>query len=385
MIDILSSNFSSTTTTAVASTTTTAVASTTTSEGYAPQVSPTFPNLTIATGVVTSYDGKNKNIDTSKKLSKKTLDLTKYPTPWTSPDTNHPEVQDAIKKINWDLVPKISVRTTNSNGSFNVEDYDMNKDPDCWWSVTNCLHPKVKYIPDDIYTCPTKGQWGLTYDDGPFNLRSKKDKYAKKENKYAEPVLYNFLAKEGVKSNLFYIGSNVVTYPAAAKRALNDGHYICVHTWSHPTMTTQSNEKVVAELYWTLRAIKEATGVTPKCWRPPQGDVDDRVRSIAWQMGLRTVIWDKDSVDWDIAVAGGGNLKPSQVSAKFKKWIKHAKSGKNNNGTIVLEHELSSATVKMTQKWLPKIKKVFKVLPALACNNITQPYWETSFNYPLDY
>ncbi|KAI9478331.1 MAG: hypothetical protein EXX96DRAFT_608862 [Benjaminiella poitrasii] len=358
---------------------------TSTDSGYAPQVSPTFPNLTIATGVISSYDGVNKTINTSKKLSKATLDLSKYPEPWASPDVNHTEVQDAINKINWDLVPDISVRPTDSNGDISFKDYNENEDPDCWWSASNCVSPKVDYLPDDIYTCLAKKQWGLTYDDGPFNLRDKSDKDAKTENRYAEPVLYNFLAKEGVKSNLFYIGSNVVTYPAAAKRALNDGHYICIHTWSHPAMTTQSNEKVVAELYWTLRAVKEATGVTPKCWRPPQGDVDDRVRSIAWQMGLRTVIWDKDTDDWDMPAPGGGNLKPSKVNAKFKKWIKHAKNGKDNNGTIVLEHELNSATVKMTEKWLPKIKKVFKVLPALACNNITQPYWEIDFTYPLDY
>lgn len=60
-------------------------------------------------------------------------------------------------------------------------------------------------------------------------------------------------------------------------------------------MTTKSNVDVVAEFYWTLRAIKEATGVTPKCWRPPYGDVDDRVRAIAWQMGMRTIIWDEDT------------------------------------------------------------------------------------------
>jgi peptidoglycan/xylan/chitin deacetylase (PgdA/CDA1 family) len=52
-------------------------------------------------------------------------------------------------------------------------------------------------------------------------------------------------------------------------------------TWSHPAMTAQTHEEAVAEFYWALRAIKEATGVTPKCCRPPQGDVDDRIRSIA--------------------------------------------------------------------------------------------------------
>lgn len=96
------------------------------------------------------------------------------------------------------------------------------------------------------------------------------------------------------------IGSNVITYPEAAQRALSDGHTICAHTWSHKQMTTLTNEEIVAEMYWTHKAIKEVLGITPKCWRPPYGDVDDRVRSIVWQMGMSTIIWDQDSNDWNL-------------------------------------------------------------------------------------
>jgi peptidoglycan/xylan/chitin deacetylase (PgdA/CDA1 family) len=64
------------------------------------------------------------------------------------------------------------------------------------------------------------------------------------------------------------IGSYVVTFPTAAQRALSSGHILCSHTWSHKQMTSLTNEQLVAEFYWSLRAIKEATGVTPKCWRP---------------------------------------------------------------------------------------------------------------------
>jgi peptidoglycan/xylan/chitin deacetylase (PgdA/CDA1 family) len=92
----------------------------------------------------------------------------------------------------------------------------------------------------------------------------------------------------------------VVNFPEAAQRALNDGHTICSHTWSHPQMTSLTSEEVVAQLYWTQKAIKEAMGITPKCWRPPYGDVDDRVRAIAWQMGMRTILWDQDSNDWNM-------------------------------------------------------------------------------------
>lgn len=148
-------------------------------------------------------------------------------------------------------------------------------------------------------------------------------------------------------------------------------------------MTTQTNAQVVAELYWTLKAIKEATGVTSKCWRPPQGDVDDRVRSIAWQMGMRTILWDEDTNDWDMPAPGGGNLAPKKVDAYFQNLINNEKAGKYNTGHIVLEHELNSATVNMSMFWMPKIQKVFNVIPALSCNNIAQPYWEENFVYPI--
>lgn len=67
-------------------------------------------------------------------------------------------------------------------------------------------------------------------------------------------------------------------------------------------MTSLSNQEIVAEFYWTSKAIKEVLGITPKCWRPPYGDVDDRVRAIAWLMGMRTIHWDQDSNDWNMVL-----------------------------------------------------------------------------------
>ncbi|KAI8353302.1 hypothetical protein EDC96DRAFT_466556 [Choanephora cucurbitarum] len=342
---------------------------------YVPQVSPTFPNLAVPTDVVTSYN--YGPYDTSSTLS--TKKLSGFPDIGSTPSTSSAEVEAAYKSIDWEKVPKAPIRKLKSNGDW---DFSNNKgDPYCWWSDTLCKKPKVSYLPEDIYNCPTKGDWGLTYDDGPFIKVT--GQYASLENPYAEPRLYNFLAKTNQKATLFYIGSNVVQYPAAAKRALENGHQLCVHTWSHQPMTTLSNKEVVSELYWSLKAIKAATGVTPKCWRPPQGDVDDRVRSIAYQLGMRTILWDLDTNDWDIPNAdNGGNTPAKTVDKSFQTWINNYKSGKDETGHIVLEHELNSATVNMTMAWMPKIQEVFNVVPALACNGITQPYWEKNFVYP---
>lgn len=57
------------------------------------------------------------------------------------------------------------------------------------------------------------------------------------------------------------------------------------------TLASLSNEQIVAELGWTMIAIKNVLGVTPNTFRPPYGDIDDRVRAVAKAMGLTPSMW----------------------------------------------------------------------------------------------
>lgn len=82
-------------------------------------------------------------------------------------------------------------------------------DPYCDWTFTGCTRP------DDVTTCP-KGQWGITYDDGPTQYSSK---------------LYDFLDQKQQKATLFMIGGQVVQFPDLVKRAYNTGHELAMHTW----------------------------------------------------------------------------------------------------------------------------------------------------------
>lgn len=126
---------------------------------------------------------------------------------------------------------------------------------------------------------------------------------------------------------MFYIGSNVMNHPLEAQRALADGHEICVHTWSHPYMTATTSEQAFAELYYTMQAIKLVVGVTPTCWRPPYGDVDDRIRAIAKGLGLKAVLWQYDSNDW---MVGDTATTPAQVDANYNNLITSAQNGTFN-------------------------------------------------------
>ncbi|KAI9258516.1 hypothetical protein BY458DRAFT_535107 [Sporodiniella umbellata] len=322
-----------------------------------------------------SLPTKNKNIQTG--LDDFSLPLKDYPEPDQLPPVNHPEIEYVMQQLNLKQIPDIQPRTV-KGWDLVTANYDSVNDPDCWWSATICKKPKLSYLPPDVYQCPQKGDWGLNYDDGPYKSwwpETESDKA------YDEPRLYNFLAKHGKqKATLFFVGSNVLRFPSAAVRALNDGHILCSHTWSHPQMTTLTNQEIVAQLYWTQKVIKEVTGITPKCWRPPYGDVDDRVRAIAWQMGMRTILWDQDSFDWNLAT---GLATEKSIDGHFKDWINARKNGTDNkHGHITLQHENSNQTVLLSEKWLPKIQKVFRVMPIHQCISDPHPYWENDWVYP---
>ncbi|WFD06608.1 hypothetical protein MVES1_001962, partial [Malassezia vespertilionis] len=257
-------------------------------------------------------------------------------------------------------IPNIGVRESKSHHTEFGDDTKQypESDPDCWWSMSGCHKPKHDTIPADVYQCPGKGTWGLTFDDGPYCAQNK---------------LYNFLQEQDLRATMFFIGGNVINSPFQAQRALVDGHDICGHTWSHKLMTTLSNEQVFAELYYTAKAIKKIVGVTPRCWRPPQGDVDDRVRAIATALGMHTIMWQEDTNDWQL----GEGASRKKIAHNYHKIFEKA----NHESPIVLTHELPKTMSEFIRMY-PDMKAAYKhVVPVSACVNATNPYPE-QITYP---
>lgn len=254
----------------------------------------------------------------------------------------------------------------NQGISDSQSDSYSDKDPDCWWTATTCTKPKADGLSEDIVSCPEPGTWGLTFDDGPDCGHNE---------------FYDFLQQQKLKATMFYIGGNVLDNPLQAQRGLADGHNICVHTWSHHYTTTLEDENVFAELYYTMRVIKDVIGVTPRCWRPPYGDVDDRVRAIATGLGLRTIIWDQDTDDWDIQPEGDSSTQ--KIDSNYDKIVSLASSKKTDtHGIVVLNHELNKYTMSEFMKEYPKVKDAFPhVVPLSACFNATKPYPEDGPTY----
>lgn len=285
-----------------------------------------------------------------------------FPTVWETAQlvNGDSEAQQIWQSIQSSGVIPADVKQKGSGGkgdfSSVTPSYDKS-DPDCWYTLNKCTSPKHKGLPVDVWQCPEPDTWGLTFDDGP---------------NCSHNAFYDFLRDQKQKATLFYIGSNVLDWPLEAQRGIVDGHHICVHTWSHQYMTQLTNEQVFAELYYTGKAIKDVTGVTARCWRPPYGDVDDRVRAIAQGLGMSTNVWSDDTDDWQVKPQG--TLPPSAIESNYNNIINQ---NYDTHGNIVLTHEINGDTMDMMIKMYPTIKQHFKyIVPITACMNETNPYPE---------
>ncbi|KAH9957567.1 chitin deacetylase [Russula dissimulans] len=252
------------------------------------------------------------------------------------------------------------------NNSANGTVYNAATDPDCWWTALHCTTPKLPGLPSDLTTVPEPKTLGYGFDDGPNCTHN---------------AFYDFLASQNQKATLFYIGSNVMDWPYEAQRGLVDGHEICAHTWSHRYMTAFASEDAFAELWYSIQAIKLVLNVTVTCWRPPYGDVDDRIRYIANAMGLQTIIWQSDSNDWRV---GLNNITAADVDNSYQWLINNVTAGTfNGQGTTFLTHELNSFTMSEAIKWYSQLSSAFShMVPIGVALNKTHPYNETNYTLP---
>lgn len=154
-----------------------------TTSGYLPQFQPKFPDITDPTDVVTSYN--SGPYDNAATFSASSPLKGHYPEPNTIATATQAEVQAVYQAIDWTKVP---AATKGDN------------DPLCYWTNSQCTQPKVSYLPADVSKCNNRGEWGLTYDDGPLNF----DGSNEADKSYVEPALYNFLLQtNNQKADLF--------------------------------------------------------------------------------------------------------------------------------------------------------------------------------------
>ncbi|WP_407074316.1 polysaccharide deacetylase family protein [Paenibacillus lacisoli] len=147
-------------------------------------------------------------------------------------------------------------------------------------------------------------------------------------NEYIEPML-NVLDREQVKATFFLDGSWLRKYPEIAKQIQSRGHEMENHAYSHPNMSRVSRSRAVQEIQKTQQLLKDTLGVDNKWFAPPSGDFNQATVDIAAELGLRTVLWTLDTVDWK-------HPDPSSVVAKIAKGVEP--------GSLILMHPTDSSS-----------------------------------------
>ncbi|MGX2993634.1 polysaccharide deacetylase family protein [Streptomyces sp. JNUCC 64] len=169
----------------------------------------------------------------------------------------------------------------------------------------------------------------LTFDDGPG---------------VATPKVLDLLKQYGAKATFYQNGVNVGGFPATTKRAFQEGHSLQNHTWSHPDLRTVSWTTFKSEVTRTDNAIKQLTGSTPTCLRPPYGAVNQTVRDRAARLNKKLRLWTIDTRNW---------ARPGRAA------IESEVLNNVRSGSVVLFHD-AGGDRGQTVAALPKILKTLK-------------------------
>lgn len=102
----------------------------------------------------------------------------------------------------------------------------------------------------------------------------------------------------GVKATFFLVGFWVDKYPQIVAEIAARGFEIGTHSATHPQMSKLSAEQCRSELVDSSRKIFEITGKPVTLFRPPFGDYNNQLLQVAKSLGLYTVQWSVDSLDW---------------------------------------------------------------------------------------
>lgn len=168
----------------------------------------------------------------------------------------------------------------------------------------------------------------LTFDDGPHGT-------------YTEEIAA-ILKQYNVPGVFFEVGQNVGRYKNESKRLIDAGHTVGNHSYSHALLSKQNGDKLYGEIANTDTALKAADERRSALFRFPYGAHNAEGLAILSKLGLRSVMWNVDSMDWADPV-------PSSIANRVLTTL-----GKEQRG-IILFHDIHDRSVKALPMVLDKL------------------------------
>ena len=141
--------------------------------------------------------------------------------------------------------------------------------------------------------------------------------------------ILDLLKSEDVLGTFFLVGFWVESNADKVKEIYDAGFDIGTHSNTHPKMSTLSKSQITHELETSMKLISDITGEKVTLFRPPFGDYHDNLINVAGSLGLKTIQWDVDSLDWK-------DPAPADITSRVLKRVQP--------GSIVLFHNAAKNT-----------------------------------------
>lgn len=150
------------------------------------------------------------------------------------------------------------------------------------------------------------------------------------ENGFTAPIL-DTLREKKVPAAFFVTGHYVKDQPELIKRMVDEGHIVGNHSWSHPDMTTMSNDQIRQELARVKDGVAAISSQKSMHYlRPPRGIFNDRVLAVSREEGYTSVFWSLAYKDWEVNNQKGADYAYQQIMKQL------------HPGSIMLIHSVSS-------------------------------------------
>lgn len=112
------------------------------------------------------------------------------------------------------------------------------------------------------------------------------------------PAILQILDDYDAKATFFVLGTWAEQNPEQMVAIAQAGHEIGNHSYSHKLPSKLDEAGLTEEITKCNEAIYGAVGAEAKLYRAPSGDYNDLVIRTAENLGLPTIQWDVDSIDW---------------------------------------------------------------------------------------
>ena len=133
---------------------------------------------------------------------------------------------------------------------------------------------------------------------------------------YLDDML-EILDRYEVKTTFFVGGTWAVKESDMLKKIYDAGHEIGNHGYSHKDQDKLNREQNKNEILTTHTLVNDLIGVNMDLFAPPSGAYNKTTVEVATELGYKTIMWTRDTVDW----------RDKDEEVIYKRAIKDAKGG----------------------------------------------------------